>query len=297
MLNWNDLKYFLAMAESGSLSGAAKKLRVSQPTLSRRLTTLEESIGKDLFARTRNGLELTAIGEQLIHHAQHMKDDVHAIERLVTGEDQALKGSVSISAIEMIGAGWLVEQMKPFHDQFSNITVEINVENNTVDLLRREADIALRMFRPNQSDLIARKTVTIHYSYYASKDYIEKHGMPTYDNLKDHNAIIPGDEMMARVKAGPIKSKLFEMKPVFRSNSLMSLYSAVKAGYGVGACICIFGDNDPDLVRLFDNHIVVSTDLWLVSHAELKRSARIRAVYDYLGDMLLSNKAAFAGLA
>jgi len=298
MFNWDDLKYFLAMAEEGSLSAAARKLNVSQPTLSRRLNALEEDVGAELFARTRTGLEMTALGEQLVNHARHMRDDVHSMERLVTGHDSRLQGSVIISCTETLGAGWLVEKTKPFHLQYPGITVEVKVANQTSDLLRREADIALRMFRPVQNDLVARKTVTMNFGYYASREYIERKGKPTkLSELRDHDFILPHDEILAHTSKSGQRPYRSPSEASFRSNSLLSLEAAVRNGFGIGAYSCINAHNNDDLVRLFEDYTVFSTELWLVSHAELRRSARIRAMFDYLGDMLVENKAAFAGSA
>ncbi len=296
MLDWEDLKYFLAMAEHGSLSAAARKLNVSQPTLSRRLTALEENIGAELFARTRTGLEMTLLGEQMRHHARHMQDDVHAIERLVTGHDSSLSGSVMISCIEAVGAVWLIKNLKPFSEQYPGITVDVKVDNAVSDLLRREADIALRMFRPVQNDLVAKRTVTMNYGYYASKKYLAARGIPqSLSELKDHNFILPHDEILTHTKTDPRKIYALSRSAAFRSNSMMALATAVKEGFGIGAYSCVMAAEEPDLVRLFDDLVVFSTDIWLVSHAELRRSARIRAMFDFLGDMLVANADTFSG--
>lgn len=297
MFNWDDLKYFLAMAEEGSLSAAARKINVSQPTLSRRLNALEEDVGAELFARTRTGLEMTALGESLVHHARHMRDDVHSVERLVTGHDSRLKGSVIISCTETLGTDWLVKNTFPFHQQYPGITVEIKVANQTSDLLRREADIALRMFRPVQNDLVAKKTVQINYGYYATKDYLDRMGTPEkLSDLRDHHFILPHDEILAHTNKNN-RAMRSPSETSFRSNSLQSLEAAVRHGFGIGAYSCINAHGNPNLVRLFGDYVVYSAEIWLVSHAELRRSARIRAMYDYLGDMITDNKAAFEGKA
>jgi len=298
MFNWDDLKYFLAMSEEGSLSAAARKLAVSQPTLSRRLTSLEEDVGSELFSRTRTGLEMTALGERLVQYARHMQDDVYSVERLITGHDSSLKGSVVISCTETLGAEWLVKHTRPFHDQYPGITVEIKVENAASDLLRREADIALRMFRPEQNDLVAKKVAMMNYGYYASRDYIKRRGKPeNFTDIKDHDFILPHDEILAHTSKTvkrPFRPPVTEA--VFRSNNLLALESAVREGFGVGAYSCLQAKDDDNLVRLFGDHLVFSTDLWLVSHAELRRSARIRAMFDYLSELLTSHKNAFAGV-
>ncbi|PCI62248.1 MAG: hypothetical protein COB37_07210 [Kordiimonadales bacterium] len=297
MLNWDDMKYFLAMAEEGSLSAAARRLTVSQPTLSRRLTALEGSIGSELFSRTRSGLEMTALGERLVQHARHMQDDIHSVERLITGHDSSLSGTVTISCIEILGGEWLVKQCRPFYDQYPGITIDIKVENAASDLLRREADIALRMFRPVQNDLIAKKSATMSYGYYASQDYIDRMGMPErLSDLKDHHFILPHDEILIHSTQKHNRPfRLPKAKTVFRSNNLLTLATAVREGYGIGAYACVTARDEPNLVRLFDNRLVFSSDIWIVSHAELRRSARIRAMYDFLGDMISDNSAAFEG--
>lgn len=298
MLSWDDLKYFLVMAEEGSLSAAAKKLVVSQPTLSRHLTALEESVGAELFSRTRSGLELTSLGERMLRHAKDMQDEVHAVERLITGHDTSLEGSVVISTIESIGAEWLVKYTRPFHDQYPGITVDFKLTHTSSDLLRREADIALRLFRPVQNDLVAKKTVVMNFGYYASRDYIERNGKPeTLRDLQDHRQVLPHDDILAMLPRDAQRPWRHRAKATFRSNSFVALASAVKEGYGVGAYSCLMAAEDPNLVRILDDLVIFSTDIWLVSHAELRRSARIRAMYDYLGDLLHTHARSFSGVS
>ncbi len=294
MIDWDDLKYFLVMAEEGSLTGAANRLHISQPTLSRRLTALEHSTGIDLFTRTRSGLELTAAGEGIIHSVKHMQDDVHAIERIITGQDDSLKGRIAISTAENIGSSWLVDQLRPFHDQYPSIEIEIKIDNSVSDLLRREADIALRMFRPEQNDLIARKTVTMNYGFYASKDYVAKHGLPkSKAELKTHNLVLPHEDILQMVKRTHKDTDITGAKAAFRSNSLSALEAAIRAGYGIGTTCHITASQCDDLVPVLPDYSVYSADIWLVTHSELRRSARLRLIYDYLADMLMKHKTAF----
>ncbi|MEX0299666.1 MAG: LysR family transcriptional regulator [Kordiimonas sp.] len=296
MLSWDDLKYFLVMAEEGSLSAASKKLVVSQPTLSRHLTALEENVGAELFSRTRSGLELTSLGERMLSHAKDMQDEVHAVERLITGHDTSLEGTVVISTIESIGAEWLVKHTRPFHDTYPGITVDFKLTHTSSDLLRREADIALRLFRPVQNDLVAKKTVTMNYGYYASRDYIERNGKPErLSDLKDFHQVLPHDDILAMLPRASQRPWKTRANVTFRSNSFLALSTAVREGYGVGAYPCLMAAHDDNLVRLMDDLIIFSTDIWLVSHAELRRSARIRAMYDYLGDLLHTHARDFSG--
>ncbi len=296
MLNWDDLKYFLAIAEEGSLSAAAKKIRVSQPTLSRRLAAFEETVGADLFIRNRSGLDLTDLGEHLVEHARHMQDDVHAAERLITGHDSSLKGEVVISCIDIVGSGWMLQCARKLRKLYPGITIHIKIENQATDLLRREADIAIRMFRPIQNDLIAKKVTTMNYGYYVNREYIAEHGKPErFTDLKNHEYIMPDDMMIAHTDNRRTPPKRPSVTPAVRSNSIITMSNAVKAGLGIGACGCIVADDDPELVRLFNDMIVFGSDLWLVSHAELRRSARIRAVYDFLSKEFSIDSHKFSG--
>ncbi len=296
MFDWNDIKYFLAMADEGSLSAAARKLAISQPTLSRRLTALEENIGAELFARTKLGLEITSLGEQLIAHARHMQDDVHAAERLITGHDSSLRGTVIISCIETVGVEWLVGKVKHINKQYPGITIDIKIENGASDLLRREADIAIRMFRPQQNDLVAKKITTMNYGYYASKEYLADHGTPqTLGDLENHKIILPHGEIMSVINKKYPSIITESLKPALRSNSMTTLSAAVRSGVGIGGHSCLTASKDPELVRLFNDHVLFSTDIWLVSHADLRRSARIRAVFDYLASELKRDEKQFTG--
>ncbi|MBL4835966.1 MAG: LysR family transcriptional regulator [Kordiimonadaceae bacterium] len=296
MLSWDDLKYFLVMAEQGSLSAAAKKLNISQPTLSRHLTALENAAGASVFIRTRSGLEKTGLGEQMMRYAQDMRDNVHALERVLTGHSTSLSGSVVVSCIESIGADWLVSNTRPFHDQYPGITIDFKLTEVSSNILQREADIAIRLYQPQEKDLVARKTVTMNYGFYASKENIEKHGKPTNPNqLKHHKQIFPHDEILTMLSRDIRHTWRGNAHASFRSNSFSAMTAAVREGYGIGAQSCLQADKDPNLVRVLEDRTIFSADLWLVSHPELRRSASIRAMYDFMGDLLVSNAKGFAG--
>lgn len=295
-LQWDDLKYFLAMAEAGSLSGAARTLSVSQPTLGRRLTALEDALGAELFLRTAQGLELTELGEQLIESAKLMQDEAHTIERAATGRNQGLAGSVTITAIEGIGAEWLTHELADFQNSYPDITLEIKIDNSVSDLLRREADIAIRMFRPTQVDLIARKSVTMKYGLFASKNYIDEHGIPeSIADLVNHRSVLPHDELMQLVRRRLDHLKLAFGPTAFRSNSMFALIQAVRSGYGIGTNSLLTASLHDDIERVLPEVTIFSNDLWLVTHPELRRSARIRVVWDFLVECLQKNRHRFEG--
>ena len=297
MSNWSDIALFAAVAEAGSLSAAARALGSSQPTLSRRLAALEAKLGVTLLTRSTHGLTLTPAGEQALAHAQRMAEDAVAIERLAEGQSRHLTGTVTISAPEGMGTDWLPKILVPFRDAYPDIVIHLQVENRAVDLVNREADVALRLVAPVQPSLIARKLAVIGFGLFASPGYIEQHGQPTsIAELKDH-WMIGGDGPLNPV-VERVEQSLTKGWPrmVIKSNSVNAMKSAIRAGYGIGVMSIRMGLNRPDrYIRILPDLTVAETGLWLVTHEEVRRSARIRAVTDYLADQIKKHAIMFAG--
>ncbi|MEM8800481.1 MAG: LysR family transcriptional regulator [Pseudomonadota bacterium] len=280
---WSDVRIFLAAARAGTLSDAAKSLKLSQPTLSRRLDQLEESLSTQLFIRGRRGLTLTNAGEAALTSAETMERGAADFARLSTGQDPSLTGTVRISVLESLGGRWLVDHLRQFHKCYPEIKLEISVSYGLADLVRREADIAIRMVRPMQNDLIARKVGTFDFGIYASPTYLEAHGTPkTMSELDNHDFVFPeGPIYDAICKAWPAIIR-YEPRAVFRSNHLRALISATASGFGIGLHSAISAQDFPSLVRLLPETTDLSAPMWLISHPDVRRSARIRAAYDGL---------------
>jgi len=286
-MDWRALQDVVTVAETGSLSAAARRLNVSQPTVGRRIEQLEEQLGALLFNRTARGLVITKVGEGILGHAKQMEEGALAIERIATGANQELQGNVRVSLIEDLGIQWIPQKLYEFHKEFPQLAIEVNIDNRNVDLLRREADIAIRLARPEQADLICRKVGMLHFGLYASQSYLDEHGIPERRvDLKEHFHV-GFDEEMAR---GPNVKKLealFNQGNIrHRSNSHMEMVEATRAGLGCTALCCFIGDSHSDLQRVLVNEIDYAREIWLVTHAEINSSARIRAVFDFLGKAL-----------
>jgi len=286
-MDWRALQDVVAVAETGSLSAAARRLNVSQPTVGRRIEQLEEQLGTLLFNRTARGLILTKVGEGILNHAKQMEEGALAIERIATGANQELQGNVRISLIEDLGINWLPKKLSEFHAQFPQLTIEVNIDNRNVNLLRREADIAIRLARPEQQDLICRKAGMLHFGLYASQTYLDEHGVPEKRaDLKEHFHV-GFDEVMAR---GPnikkLESLFIQEHIRHRSNSHMEMMEVTRAGLGCAALCCFIADTHPDLQRVLSNKFDYAREIWLVTHTEINSSARIRAVFDFLGKVL-----------
>ena len=177
-MDWSALQDVVAVAESGSLSAASRQLGRSQPTVGRRIEQLENQLGTLLFNRTSKGLILTPVGEQVLSHAKKMSVDAASIERIASGADQRLEGVVRVTMTDQMGNYWLPTKLEEFHQKFPGLRLEVVVENRNLDLFKREADIAVRFGRPQQLDLIIRKSIRYHYGLYASSGYLEKNGYP-----------------------------------------------------------------------------------------------------------------------
>ncbi|MEE8294170.1 MAG: LysR family transcriptional regulator [Sphingomonadales bacterium] len=293
---WEGIQEFLAVASSGSLSAAARELGVSQPTVGRRIEGLEKRLDAPLFLRTPQGLSLTETGEKILQHAELMSDEALAIERTVTGGQKGLSGAVAISMLEALGAGWLTQQLGKFYEQYPDISIQLMMQIQAADLLRREADIAVRLFRPSQLDLVTKKVGELAFGFYASKDYLKLHEVPkTMADLSQHAFVVPHQEVMRYVEQELHEMGLRFRHFSFRSNSMMALLNATRSGYGIGIHTCIVADQQTNLVRLFPNEALFVEEIWLTTHKDLRRSARIRVVLDFLIKLFESSQDALMG--
>lgn len=283
-LDWSALRDFLTVAETGSLSGAARRLGVSQPTLTRRMAALEERFQTELFRRSPRGLELTEAGESILEPARQMEQEVQAVELAVTGRDRALAGTVRITATEGIAIEWMTPRLAAFTAAHPAIEVQLLVQNTVLDLLRREADIAVRLGRPRQPDLVGKKVAELSFGLYASRDYLDRHGRPReLDDLRHHRGVCFDEGLKQRGAGAWLEDALGRGSIVFRSNSLLAQLAAIRSGCGIGGQASFLTEVDPSLEPVLPDQRV-DLDIWLVTHAGLRRSARIRAVFDFLAE-------------
>lgn len=289
------MKDFLAVAECGSLSEAARRLGVSQPTLTRRMAALEDSLRAEIFRRSPRGLVLTDAGEALLEPARQMQAGAEAAELAVSGRDLTLEGLVRITATEGLAVAWLIPTLAEFRTQQPRIDVEVIVRNTALNVLRREADIALRLGRPQQAELVARRICDLTLGLYASHGYIDEMGRPESRADLDRHRGVAFDEGDVYTGAGAFLEKgLGGAHVVFRANTLGAQRAAIQAGMGIGGQTCFIADREPELVRVLPE-VEVRFEIWLVTHPGLRRSARIRAVYDFLAERLKQSAPMFAG--
>ncbi|MPW27572.1 LysR family transcriptional regulator [Agarivorans sp. B2Z047] len=285
--DWNRARAFLVTAEEGSLSAAARALAMTQPTLSRQVAALEQELGVSLFERVGGRLSLTASGVELLAHVQAMGQAANNLSLSASGRAEAIEGDVCISASEAVAAFVLPSIVEKLRLHAPGVRVEIIASNDSSDLLRREADIAIRAYQPTELELIARRVADIDVHLYAAKSYLAKWPQPrTIQSLADAKflAFDKNDELINELaKLGfSLKQSNF---PAVVSNHLVQ-WELVKQGVGIGFMLEQVGDSEPLVERAFPSLAAIPTQSWLVVHRELNTSRRLRMVYDFLAEQL-----------
>jgi DNA-binding transcriptional LysR family regulator len=284
--DWALLRVFLAVAQHGSLSRAAERVGASQPTLSRQMMRLEAQVGVALFERTRRGLRLTGAGEALRLPAQRMQEQARQWSLLAAGRDSSTQGTVRLTASEMVSAYLLPEVLYALRQTQPEIQIELVASNTVENLLEREADIALRMMRPTQSGLIARKLAELPLGLYARRDYIDARGKPTRANMACHDWI--GYDRSDQMLRG-FRSVGFEVTReffAFRCDNQIVAWHAVLAGLGIGVGTRPMAEAASNLVRVLPDVKLPSLPLWITAHRELRTTPRLKLVFDALAAAL-----------
>jgi DNA-binding transcriptional LysR family regulator len=281
-LDWTWLRDFAAVADEGSLSEAARRLGVSQPTLTRRMAALEEHLGSELLHRGPRGIELTEAGEAMLQPVRRMREEAERVGREAGGGDSALSGTVRVSATEGLANHWCTPVLRELQELHPGLRFEIDVSNRNANLLRREADIALRLGRPRQHDLVARRVGAVAVGLYASTEYLTRRGRPrTFDDLANHTSIGFDDSVRDTDVGRWIEDILTGSRMIFRATSLTTQLEAIRAGWGIGVSSIFVADPIPEIERVLED-LDETVDIWLVTHPGLRRSARIRAAFDFL---------------
>ena len=286
-LDWNQLKAFLETAETGSLSAAARKLGLTQPTLSRQVAAIEQSMGVTLFERVGKSMALTPTGLDLLEHARAMGAAAEALSLAATGSSQAVRGVVSVSATDVVATTLLPPMVKKLHDQEPGITIDVIPSNALSDLLRREADIAIRHVKPEQPDLIARLIREASAHFYASESWVNAHGHPRSAEDAARLSFVGSDRSgqylgYLRMHGLPLSEANFSCY----ADHSVAHWALVRQGMGIGVMMEEIALATPGMVRVLDDLPPVRFPIWLVTHRELRTSKRIRMVFDALAQGL-----------
>lgn len=286
-LDWNLIRSFVAVAETGSLSAAARRIGVSQPTLGRHIAELEAALGVTLFRRGRSGYDLTESGMALVERGRAVSEQAAAFARLAEGRTESIAGTVRITASEIIAAYALPSMTARLAEAEPDIEVEIVASNHVQNLLRRDADIAVRMTEPAQLDLVARKIADLPLVACAAHSYLTRKGRPEQPaDLLDHELVgfDRGTELIEGFAAMGVTIDRHAFR--FRSDNQIVMWEAIRAGNGIGFAQAVLVAREPLVEALLPDLPLPVLPMWLAMHRDVRTSARIRRVADFLYEEL-----------
>ena len=281
---WDDVRFFLAVVHASSLSGAARALGVGHVTVGRRIALLERRLGVTLLNRTPDGFATTSAGEAILRQCTAMENAALDLERIAAGHDSLVTGSVRVTTTEALGYQLLGPAIVALRQAHPNLRVDLSVGVRSLDIARRDADLAIRFARPANSDLLCRKLGEVGFTLYASPRYLEKSGIPT------RGRGLAGYDLITFTGAPAATSPFFMGEPlegarmVVRCDNPLIQLKVAADHVGIAELACFLGDASPDLVRVWPKEPPIRRATWLIVHHDMRRSARIRAVSAAIGD-------------
>lgn len=289
-IGWDHYRSLLAVLSEGSLSAAARLLGITQPTVGRHVAALESAFGQALFTRTPSGLEATDAALALRGYAQSMHDTAAALEREALSQGQGVHGTVRISASEVIGIEVLPPALAQLRRAHPQLVLELVPTNRLVDLLNREADIAVRMSPPQQQALVARRIGVVELGLFARDDYLQQHGLPQrVEELASHS-LISFDEETPFLRAARSRFPSWTREALaLRSDSDLAQLALIRAGAGIGFCQVALARRDPRLRRVLPQAFAFPLETWITMHGDLRGSRRCMVVFEALAQCLLAH--------
>jgi DNA-binding transcriptional LysR family regulator len=280
---WELYRSFLEVVRDGSLSGAARRLGTTQPTIGRHVAALEADLNLALFTRSRRGFLPTEAALDLLPHAQAMEAAAAAMARAASAEAGAETGTVRVTASEIVGCEVLPPILAEFRRRFPLITLELVLSNRNEDMLRRDADIAVRMVRPAQQALLAQRIGHVDIGLYAHENYIADFGAPaSLADLAAHCVIGFDQDDQSFRSVGGAAGRFTRETFAFRCDSDPAQLAALRAGIGIGGCQTAIAARMPELIRIFPSDVGFTLEMWLVMHQDLKGTTRVRLLFDFL---------------
>lgn len=281
--SWDLYRSFLAVLRTGSLSAAARLLSTTQPTIGRHIELLEQKLGVSLFTRSPNGLKPSLVAQELRPHAEAMEASVATLLRASSGNTDEDAGTVRIAASHVVGGEILPAMLAEFHHAHPRIDLELSLSNEPDDLLRGDADIAVRMFRPTQEALVAKRIGAVAIRLYAHRHYVERYSLPDTTKAMESHTLIGYDRDPVWIRAAAGMGIQTERERFsFRSDSELAQLSALRAGFGIGACQAGIARRDPDLVPVLPDQICFNLDMWLAMHKDLRSSRCVTLLFEHL---------------
>jgi DNA-binding transcriptional LysR family regulator len=280
-MDWNGMRYVLALSRAGAFAGAARSLRVDESTVRRKLASLEFELGTRLLDRRAGRLALTEAGRDVVAQAAQLDDSIRKLERKVAGGDERNEGRVVLAGEDLVVGSLIVPLLPQLRATCPGVDLELRINNEVPDLVHGEADVAVLLFRSSEATLVERRVGTMAYAVYAAPGFLER------SQPRPHCAL-DGMDLVTLNASGPEMEWLRQRAPhsrvVLRTNSRHSLVEATHAGLGAAALGCIFAEMSPGLVRLVPPCELPPRDVWLVVHPDLQHTRRVRKVLSFLAE-------------
>ena len=281
--DWSLYRSFLAVLREKSLSAAARALDLTQPTLARHIEALERALGIELFIRSQQGLAPTEAALALAPYAESLEANAAALLRTASGLGQTVKGTVRITASEIVGAEVLPPMLARLRQAHPGLEFELVLSNAVDNLLRRDADIAVRMIEPAQEALVVKKIGTVTVGLHAHRDYLDRAGIPASVKALAGHSLIGWDQETPAIRAMRDRASMADtLHFAFRANSDIAQLRAIRAGFGIGFCQVGLAQRDPTLVRVLQSAFALKLGVWLAMHENLRSTPRCRTVFDGL---------------
>lgn len=293
-IEWDDLQYVLAVADAGTLVGAANALRVNRTTVLRRINAFERKHGVRLFERLQSGYRLTAGGEEILAAARGLEDTIVAVERRLAGQDSRAEGLVHVTTTDTLLGSVLGQALVSFREEHPRIVLDISVSNTLLNLSKRDADVAIRPVAEAPDTLIGRRICTVAFAIYVSAAYAATRKLDS--QFSEHNWIAPDESLASTSVARWMSRHVPDAKRTVRVDSLLAIREMCAAGAGLAALPCYLADVDDRLVRAHQPIKEMSTALWVLTHPDLVRTARVRLFTDYIVRALGQQRAVFEGV-
>ncbi|HEX8839842.1 MAG TPA: LysR family transcriptional regulator [Sphingomicrobium sp.] len=288
MLDWNDLRYFLAVARDGSTLAAARTINVSQTTVARRIAALEQSLGLLLFEKRQDGYALAPAGEQLLEAARKVQHSATEFEEAAAARARDLTGTVRISMEEIYATTLFAPLLRELYETYPEILIEVDTDQEVRDLSAGEADVALRSTASDQpAGVVGRLLCKDDWTPYCSRTYGERHGVPrSFEELKHHRLIGGGGAKLWPKYLEWLEHVGLEKQVAMHQPTSTTLLSSIRAGIGIAVLPCIIADAEPDLIQCLPPRQNHGRQLWLVTHERVRHSPHVRVVIDFLYDRL-----------
>ncbi|QIK97132.1 LysR family transcriptional regulator [Sphingomonas sp. HDW15A] len=288
MIDWNDLKYLLAVAEGGSTLAAGRALRVSQTTVARRIAALEQAVGYPLFEKRQAGYALTASGEALIAKAQSVRSAALAFEEAAAAIQRGTAGTVRVTTIDLFANTFLAQWLVDLHERHPDVRIELDESGAVRDLGAGDADIAIRSTSSEAAaGVVGRRICRDEWTFYCSRTYADRHGVPRKrEELRGHALIGGGGTMTWQVYEAILRDIGIADQVVIQQTTMGGLLTGIRSGLGIGVLPCLIGDGEEDLIRCMPPRREKKRWVWLLTHERVRHSPSVRTVVDFLYERL-----------